>query len=121
MFKLIKTQFIKYFSVGILNTLIHWVVFFLLIEITPSNQSLANLVAFAIAVSFSFVMNAKYTFKKKATGLRYFLFIIFMGSLSYMIGLIADIFNVYPIITLFIFSAISLVLGYLYSKWIVFK
>jgi hypothetical protein len=66
-------------------------------------------------------MNAKFTFNKTATGLRYILFTIFMGILSYTTGLIADKLNLHPIITLISFSSLSLILGYLYSKWVVFK
>lgn len=114
-------MFLKYVSIGVFNTLLHWGVFLLLFYLLGVDQGLANLLAFLAAVTFSFFMNARYTFNKNPTGLRYFLFMGFMGILSYLIGIAAEYFDLYPIITLIFFSGISLVLGYLYSKLIVFR
>ena len=114
-------MFLKYISIGILNTGLHWIFFGMSIFLLNLSQSLANLIGFSVAVTFSFFMNAKFTFNKTPTGLRYILFTIFMGFLSYTTVLIADELNLHPIITLISFSALSLILGYLYSKWIVFK
>lgn len=113
--------FARYFSVGVINTLLHWVVFAALVYLASTTQATANLIAFIVAVTFSFFANAKFTFKKKATGDRYVAFVGFMGVLSYLTGFIADKVNAAPIITLVAFSAISLVLGFLYSKLFVFK
>nr|WP_294107635.1 GtrA family protein [Providencia sp.] len=117
MFKL----FTKYFSVGILNTLIHWSIFGLLTMFLSTSQAIANLIGFIAAVSFSFFANAKFTFKAKATAARYLSFTIFMGALSYLTGYIADQLLLPPLATLIIFSGISLVLGFIYSKVFVFK
>ncbi|HFT7324570.1 GtrA family protein [Proteus mirabilis] len=113
--------FARYFSVGIINTLLHWVVFGIFVYLVTTTQATANLIAFIIAVTFSFFANAKFTFKKKATGGRYIAFTVFMGILSYLTGFIADKLDAMPIITLVAFSAISLVLGFFYSKLFVFK
>lgn len=112
---------IKYFAIGILNTIIHWVVFGVCFIFFNINQSVSNLLAFLVAVTFSFVMNAKFTFNKKPTSMRYILFICFMGILSFMVGEFADYLYVNPIITLITFSMLSFILGFLYSKFIVFK
>ena len=114
-------MFLRYVSIGVLNTLLHWVVFLLLFYLLGMNQGLANLFAFLTAVTFSFFMNARFTFNKSPTGLRYFLFIGFMGILSYVIGSTAQYLDLYPIFTLILFSGLSLVLGYLYSKLVVFR
>ena len=53
--------FSKYVSVGVLNTAIHWIVFGACWSMGAS-QSIANLIAFVIAVTFSFCVNARYTF-----------------------------------------------------------
>ena len=114
-------MFLKYISIGVLNTCLHWLFFGVCIALLDFSQSTANLIGFMVAVTFSFFMNAKFTFNKSPTSLRYILFTLFMGMLSYTTGLIADKFNLHPIMTLVSFSMISLMLGYLYSKWIVFK
>nr|DAL41558.1 MAG TPA_asm: Dolichol monophosphate mannose synthase [Caudoviricetes sp.] len=44
-----------------------------------------------------------------------------MGSLSAAVGWAADRSGMAPIVTLILFSAISLVCGFIYSKFIVFR
>jgi putative flippase GtrA len=114
------TIFAKYLSVGVINTLIHWVVFTTIYALGLS-QSASNLIAFCCAVTFSFFLNANWTFKSKATSIRYTLFVIFMGSLALITGWIADILNIKPLMTLIVFSTISLCCGFIYSKFIVFR
>ena len=45
----------------------------------------------------------------------------FMGTLSAAVGWAADKSGMAPIVTLILFSAISLVCGFIYSKFIVFR
>lgn len=113
--------FIKYFSVGVLNTIIHWAVFGLLIYYFSFSQANANLIGFIVAVTFSFFANAKFTFKATVTTLRYTLYVGFMGFLSYLTGATSDGLNFSPIFTLIIFSIISLICGFFYSKNVVFR
>ena len=113
--------FIKYLSVGIINTMLHWVVFAWLVYKESFSQATSNLCAFSIAVTFSYFANSYMTFDKKPTTSRYIAFVAFMGVLSYASGLLADRVNLTPILTLVTFSAISLIVGFFYSKLIVFK
>ncbi len=113
--------FSKYAVVGVLNTLIHWVVFAVLVYALQSGQALANFGGFVVAVSFSFFANARFTFKSSTTTMRYMLYVGFMGTLSAAIGWEADKVGMSPILTLVIFSAISLICGFIYSKFIVFR
>lgn len=114
------TLFSRYFSVGILNTLIHWSIFSLCYYLGQP-QSISNFVAFIVAVTFSFIVNAKWTFKSDATVTRYALYIGFMGALSLLVGYAADLVALNPVITLCSFSIISLLCGFLYSNFIVFR
>lgn len=100
--------------------MIHWGIFYLLILI-GSSQATANLFAFCVAVTFSFFVNAAWTFKAQATSVRYLLYVAFMGLLAMFTGLVADKMHTPPIVTLVVFSAISLVCGFIYSKFIVFR
>ncbi|WP_320725855.1 GtrA family protein [Enterobacter ludwigii] len=113
--------FAKYTSIGVINTLIHWVVFGICIYGLSTNQALANFAGFVVAVSFSFYANARFTFNASTSPLRYMLYVGFMGSLSATVGWAADKSGMAPIITLIVFSAISLVCGFIYSKFIVFR
>jgi len=118
-FNMIKL-FSRFFSVGIINTLIHWGVFAALYA-QNMPQWLANLVAFAVAVTFSFFANARWTFKAEATPTRYIIFVCFMGTMAAGIGGLADHMQSNPIITLTSFSVLSLILGFIYSNFIVFR
>lgn len=113
--------FKRYMSVGILNTLLHWIIFSIAVYLLEISQAVSNLIAFLIAVSFSYVLNATYTFKKTLRVYSYFIFIFFMGALSFLTGTVADKLIWSPWVTLVIFSSLSLVLGFLYSKFVVFK
>lgn len=112
--------FARYASVGVLNTAIHWSIFFAVHSIGVS-QALSNVAAFFLAVTFSFIVNAKYTFKGKATSKRYITYLIFMGFMAGIIGQISDYMHFSSFITLIVFSAVSLVMGFFYSKYIVFR
>ncbi|HGF5928004.1 GtrA family protein [Citrobacter freundii] len=113
--------FSRYFSVGVLNTAIHWLCFSALLSLMSMNQAISNLIAFCVAVTFSFFVNAKWTFKSKATTGRYVAFVIFMGGVATLTGYIADRLHAPALITLIAFSGFSLVAGFIYSKFIVFR
>ena len=113
--------FARYTSIGVLYTLIHWVVFGVCIYAAHTNQALANFAGFVVAVSFSFFANATFTFKASPTPMRYVLYVGFMGTLSVVVGWAADRCALPPMVTLITFSAISLVCGFVYSKFIVFR
>lgn len=114
-------KFFKYAAVGVLNTAIHWAVFFGMLRYLGTDQALSNFLAFCIAVTFSFFVNTKVTFQSTATTIRYVLYVAFMGFLSILAGYVADYNAITPWITLITFSTTSLLCGYIYSKHIVFK
>ncbi|WP_370609703.1 GtrA family protein [Citrobacter portucalensis] len=113
--------FSRYVSVGVLNTAIHWVCFGVMLSLIGMNQAISNLAAFCVAVTFSFFVNAKWTFKSKATTGRYVAFVIFMGAMAVLTGYIADSLHAPALITLIAFSGFSLVAGFIYSKYIIFR
>lgn len=117
--KFVSQTFSKYVMVGILNTAIHWLSFLILFEFLAT-QSTSNFVAFLIAVTFSFFINSKFTFKSKRSFGRYVSFITFMSMVSFLTGYMADKMALPIILTLVIFSSLSLVCGYYYSKFFVF-
>lgn len=117
MFKL----FSRYLSVGVLNTALHWIVFLVLVILLGSSQAIANLIAFSVAVTFSFFANSKWTFKADVTLFRYFSFVTFMGIIAVTLGYISDKMYLPALITLITFSAISLFFGFIYSNFVVFR
>ncbi|HDF8569948.1 TPA: GtrA family protein [Enterobacter hormaechei subsp. hoffmannii] len=113
--------FSRYVSVGVINTALHWLCFGALLHFFGVGQALANVIAFCIAVTFSFFGNAKWTFNAQATSGRYIAFVVFMGLMAALTGYIADVIGAPPIVTLVGFSAFSLIAGFVYSKFIVFR
>gem|GEM_PF-371100 len=114
------TFFAKYLTLGVINTLLHWVTFFICLSLGLF-QSTANLLAFCLAVTFSFFVNARWTFNQQATAWRYLLYVLFMGAMAFSVGYLADRLGLYPLITLIASSALSLACGFLFSRFIVFK
>ncbi|MBC0716752.1 GtrA family protein [Escherichia coli] len=113
--------FSRYVSVGVINTIIHWGVFALFMKYMDTKQSVANLIGFFVAVTFSFFVNARFTFKSEATRFKYLIFVTFMGALAFTTGKVADYLSIPGIATLIFFSGTSLILGFAYSKFVVFK
>lgn len=112
--------FARYVTVGVLNTLIHWIIFAVCF-LTGLAQALSNFIAFCVAVTFSFFVNARWTFRSEATTIRYMMYVFFMAVIAVITGAYADRMNVPPVATLIIFSTISLACGFIYSKYIIFR
>ncbi|MGE1155936.1 GtrA family protein [Pseudomonas kitaguniensis] len=113
--------FSSYTVIGVANTLIHWQLFFVLFAAFDVSQATSNLVSFCTAASFSFYANALYTFASPASLPSYALFMLCMGGVSLGVGALADRWQLPGIVTLVVFSLISLVCGFLVSKWVVLR
>jgi putative flippase GtrA len=113
--------FSSYTLIGIANTVIHWQLFFVFRVAFDFSQAASNFLAFCMAASFSFYANATCTFGMPASLPRYGLFMLCMGGLSLGVGWLADRWRVPGIVTVVAFSLISLVCGFLLSKWVVFR
>lgn len=113
--------FAKYISIGFVNTIIHWTVFIALVFFFKQSQALSNIIGFISAVTFSFFANSKWTFQSKATPFKYLSFTIFMGLLAALTGYMADLMRLPSLLTLIIFSSFSLLIGFFYSRYFVFR
>lgn len=113
--------FFKYSIIGMINTILHIFVFFILYHLYNFNQSISNFIAFLIAVTFSYFINLKYNFKSKYNVKKYLFFVVFMGLISFGIGFISDQNQISPFATMIIFTLISLTLGFFLSKYLIFK
>lgn len=110
---------IKYGSVGVFNTGLHAFIFVILIRLN-FDQATANLIAFSIAVSFSYFINAIYTFNAKVSAKGYLKMSIFMAMLSYIGGRMADIFSVHYGVTFVVWCIFSFIVGFVFNKLFVF-
>lgn len=113
-------QFLRYGLIGLANTGIHFCVFWL-IFIYLDSQAVGNLCGFLVAVSFSFFMNSRFTFKKQPTIGRFIKMALLMSGLSYGSGFVGDSLNVHPIVTFVGYSALSYIIGFLLTKNFVFS
>lgn len=117
----IPTTFIRYGLTGMLNTLVHWLVFFIGYSLFHLNQASANAVAFTCAVTVSFFINARWTFSSPVSLKRYLLWASFMALFALFTGWCGDILALNPFLTLIIFSALSLVIGFFFANRFVFR
>lgn len=76
--KIIKTlfsgRFIKFCIIGVLNTIIHLIVYNLTLKIT--NVVIANTIAFILASVFSYFANTKFTYNKSPEATTFILVMI---------------------------------------------
>lgn len=114
-------RFGRYGLVGIGNTLAHWLVFLCVHLILGLSQASSNFLAFAVAATLSYQVNAHYTFAVRPTGRHYLLFLMGMGCLSLSLGTLSDWVGLSPWLTLVTFSALSLIVGYSFSQAVVFR
>lgn len=115
------STFIKYVLVGLINTFIHWSIMGACVYLLRLDQAISNFCGFSVAVTFSFFVNARWTFKSETSLIKYVIFTGFMGALAYGFGWVADKLVLPAILTAIAFSLFSLLCGYLYSKYIVFS
>ncbi len=115
-----RKQLSWYGFIGVFNTLVHWGVFGFLISLDTS-QTIANGTGFAVAATTSYFLNARFTFEQKPQKKGYLYFVLGMGALSLVVGKLGDIYLWPGLVTLVLFSLISLVFGFMWSKYIVFR
>lgn len=113
--------FVKYAGISVMNTVLHWTVFFVLYSAFTFEQSWSNFFAYLLALSFSFFVNARLTFECKASIRRYSTFVAFMLTLSFVMGELGEEAHWAPLLTLSLFSFLSLVMGFTFALLVVFK
>jgi len=119
--KAIWRVFLTYSLVGLANTLVHWQIFFVLRVAIGFDQSISNLAAFCVAASFSHYLNALYTFEAGMSATGYVFFLCAMGTLSFAVGYLGDRWQLHGLLTVVVFSLLSLVFGFLLSRFVVFR
>ncbi|PVZ11354.1 MULTISPECIES: GtrA family protein [unclassified Pseudomonas] len=117
----LDSSFLRYACVGVANTLLHASAFFALVYLAQAGQALANTVAFLFAATFSYLANSIYTFDAPRSRRGYLLFVGFMGGLAWGTGYLAQGAQWAPLITLVVFSLLSLCLGYGFSRFVIFR
>lgn len=60
--KTISTQFVKFVLIGLLNTLIHYIVFIVLFRLFSVNMTVATVIGYIAGMLNSFIWNRSWTF-----------------------------------------------------------
>ena len=63
--KIIRSEFSIYTIVGVVTTLLNYATYFILLSLTDQSIIVSNIMAWVIAVTFSYIMNRKFVFISK--------------------------------------------------------
>ena len=118
--KALWKEFSTYAVVGVVNTLIHWQLFYVLTTAAEWSQAVSNVSAFCVAATFSLYVHTLYTFDAKYSVLRYLVYLCFMGVTSFVVGHFADVWKIHGLVTVASFSLLSLICGLLFSRFFLF-
>ena len=119
-------KFIQFGLVGVLNTLINWIIFALL-NFVGVYYIVANVIAYAIATANSYIWNSKWVFKyngkdKKETTAKFIILnLIGLALNTAILYFLVDILSLNKLVGLVITTAIVMVINYIVNKIWVFK
>lgn len=115
------TRFIKFGLVGVLNTIINWVLFILLNSIGVY-YIISNIIAYSISTLNSYLWNSKWVFKYNGDNVNQTTFkfitlnIIGLVLNTIILFLLVDIIKLPKIISLIITTGIVMILNYFINK-----
>lgn len=119
-------KFIKFGLVGVLNTLINWIIFAVL-NFVGVYYIVANVIAYAIATANSYIWNSKWVFKyngkdKKETTIKFVILnLIGLALNTAILYFLVDILLFNKLIGLVITTVIVMLINYIVNKIWVFK
>lgn len=119
-------KFVKFGLVGVLNTLINWIIFALL-NFIGVYYIVANVIAYVIATANSYIWNSKWVFKynrknKKETTAKFVILnLIGLGLNTGILYLLVDMVGFNKLIALVITTGIVMIINYIVNKLWVFK
>lgn len=119
-------SFIKFSMVGVVNTLVNWITFFILSNIGIYYIA-ANIIAYSIATTNSYFWNSKWVFKyeKGSTIKSSFKFILLnlfgLALNTSILYLLVDFLNLKKILALIIATGVTMIINYFINKLWVFK
>jgi len=123
-------EIINYLIFGILTTLVSIVSYYIFDLIFDLKNDvlfiLANILSWILAVSFAFITNKKYVFKKQGKKISEFILFVFSRILTLLLEIIGmylmvKVFYINNIISKIIMQIIVIVANYFISKLVVFK
>ena len=124
--ELLRKQFIKFVIVGIINTSISFVTFFLLTKFFLINDKIANIISYIVGVINSFILNKLWTFESKIFSFKElllfgFFFLISFGLQILTYTLLKDKLHIYIYFSYFLGMIVYTLTNFLLNKFITFK
>ena len=123
----IVLQFIKFSFIGVINTALDFSIYFILNHRLNVHFLVANAFAFICAATFSYFANKNLTFNiKGGVNLKQYLIYVLFGLLTLIIveGVMylgVSKFGLDDLLTKVLATAISVILNFVFSKWLVFE
>ncbi len=133
MFKRFQNLYIKYQEMtnylifGVLTTAVNWIVFQVFNAVLMLNWSIANVIAWIVAVVFAYITNRKYVFQSASRHIlkEFFVFVQFrLVSLlleMLIMYLLIEMITLAPFLSKVITAVAVVIANYIFSKLIVFK
>ncbi len=121
------TQFVKFALVGLLNTAIHYGIFIALYELIGVYHLFASGIGFCFAMTNSYVINKRWTFKSKGSNVRqeFIRFLIVnLISLSVNLGSMAvlvELFSIHPPVAQIVSIGLTLAVNFTGNRFWTFK
>lgn len=119
-------RFIKFALVGVLNTLMNWIIFFIL-NASGFYYLVANIISYSISTLNSYLWNSRWVFKyqgdnKKETTLKFIVLNIFGLVLNIIIlFVLVDKLKLNKMVGLIVTTAIVMIINYMINKFWVFR
>lgn len=119
-------RFIKFGMVGVLNTLVNWVIFFIL-NAFGMYYILANIIAYALGTIHSYLWNTLWVFKYKEkastdTTIKFVILnVVGLGLNTGILYVLVDLCNLNKFIGLVITTGIVMIINYVVNKLWVFS
>lgn len=114
-------NFIKYNLIGLINTLIHWSIYFYSLYELNFSSTISNVIGFLFAATGSYIFNSKFNYNQEINTIRYIKFLFIMSILAYTIALIFQSQELSHFIMLITYTLTSVILGFFLTKYWVFK
>ena len=124
-------QYIKFCFVGLGNTSVDFVVYFVLtrnVNFFAVNYLLAQVAAFILAVTFSFTMNRSWTFRISALHAiprqysRFFLvMLVSLGLYSLLLYMLVSLLGIYDLVAKLFLVVVMSVWNFLWTKFWTFR
>ena len=119
-------RFVKFGMVGVINTLVNWIIFFIL-NALGMYYILANIIAYILGTVNSYLWNTLWVFKYKGkasteTTIKFIILnLIGLGLNTGILYVLVDLCNLNKFIGLVITTAIVMIINYIVNKLWVFS